>query len=129
MCYQMARRIKDTSKRATAIAGTSERLPRIDPKAVAAAILEGYRAEPRTYSFTLTISKPAVRDTIAADRLYQNCCNDALFHASNNEYGIDFDREAFSLEAAINSAINNINESDIGSHITGIELHARHKDL
>jgi hypothetical protein len=129
MCYQMARRIKDIGEHAVEIVTTRKRLPKIDPSAVAAAILEGYEAEPRTYSFTLTISKPAVRDTIAADRLYQNCCNDALFHASNNEYGIDFDREAFSLEAAITSAIGNINESDIGSHITGIELHARHKDL
>lgn len=117
MCYIMAKRLKNTSS----------------PSSVAKALLKEFNEleenEPHAYEFKLIISQPALRDNIAADRLYQNGCNDALFIASDGAYRIDFNRKAYSLEDAINSAISNIIDSDIGSHIIGIKLNLRHGNL
>lgn len=113
----MAKRLKNTSS----------------PSSVAKALLKEFneleKNDLHSYEFSLIISKPSLRDNIAADRLYQNGCNDALFSASDGAYRIDFNRKAFSLEDAINSAISNVIDSDIGSHIVGIKLHLGHGKL
>lgn len=117
MCYVMAKRLKNTSS----------------PSSVAKALLKEFNelkeTDPHTYEFSLIISKPNLRDNIAAYRLYQNGCTDALFSVSNGMYRVDFNRKALSLEDVINSAISNITDSDIGSHIVGIKLHLGHGKL
>lgn len=103
------------------------------PGSVAKAILKEFNeleeTSLRTYEFALIISKPTLREEIAANRLYQNGCGDALFSVSDGVYEVEFDREAYSLEDAINSAICNISESKIGSHIIGIKLNICHGKL
>lgn len=107
MCYVMAKRIKIAKS----------------PSDVARVVLKGFNEmELRNYKFTLIISKPTTQENITASRLYKTSCKDALFSVSDDVYRVAFDRNAPSLEAAINSAIRNINESHIGSHVIGLQL-------
>jgi hypothetical protein len=70
-----------------------------------------------TYSFSLVITPPLIDEEDAADKLYKNGCDDALFAVTNGEYSITFDRESSSLQQAIDSAINNLEQANIGSTV------------
>ena len=59
----------------------------------------------KSYRFTFILSKPA--DSYL-EELYEEGCDDALFGVSNGTPYVDFDREATSLEEAINSARGDI---------------------
>ena len=70
-----------------------------------------------TYNFSLLISRPTVDEDTAADKLYGGGCDDALFTVSGGVYEVEFDREAPSLKEAVQSAIQAIKQSGIGSHV------------
>lgn len=51
-------------------------------------------------------------DDALEDRLYETGCDDALVCSSNNNVYLDFIRESKTLEFAIESAIQNINDAN-----------------
>ena len=67
-----------------------------------------------TYNFSLLISKPVVDDEIAANHLYTSGCDDALFSVSAGIYTIEFDRVAHSFKDAVESAVYDVKNADIG---------------
>jgi len=71
----------------------------------------------KTYHFALLISSPTVDEETAADRLYSGGCDDALFCVSGGVYEVEVDRRASSLEAAVTSAIEDLNRSSIGARV------------
>jgi hypothetical protein len=74
----------------------------------------------KTYNFTFIISKPSVDELKAANLLYENNCDDALFGVSNGIYEIEFDRDAESYDGAKRSAVKDFNSANIGSEIVRI---------
>ena len=73
-----------------------------------------------THNFSLLITAPTVDEETAADRLYENGCDDALFSVSGGVYEVEFDREAPSLRQAVLSAISNVNGAGIGSRVVRV---------
>ncbi|MCV5934678.1 DNA-binding protein, partial [Escherichia coli] len=55
------------------------------------------------------------------DALYQNGCDDALICAYGNSVYVEFDREAQSLDAAIASAVDNIESAGIGAIVESVD--------
>lgn len=60
------------------------------------------------FSFTLHVSGIDTDGDGYADRLYEGGCDDALVAVINGQLQIDFDREASSYGAAVDSAVNDI---------------------
>lgn len=70
------------------------------------------------FTLTLILSQPRV-DLDEADRLYARC-NDATLSTSGGESRLDFTREADSLEAAIRSAVTDVEAA--GFAVERVEL-------
>lgn len=67
----------------------------------------------RTYSFTLVLGGVTNATPGLEDLLYAAHCDDALINFRNHTAYLDFDREASSLEAAIISAIKDVESSKL----------------
>ena len=73
-----------------------------------------------TYNFSLIITPPDLDEEAAADRLYGDGCDDAIFSVSGGVYEIEFDRGAASLREAVTSAIHDVNRAAIGSQVVRV---------
>jgi len=73
-----------------------------------------------TYNFSLVITRPTVDEETAADNLYGGGCDDATFSVSGGVYEVEFDREAPSFQAAVLSAISDVNQAGIGSWVVRV---------
>lgn len=62
----------------------------------------------KIYSFTMVLDTFTNTTGGLEDKLYKAGCDDALLYFMNNTVHLDFDREAESLEQAIETAIENI---------------------
>jgi hypothetical protein len=60
------------------------------------------------HEFALILARPEESEE-DADRLYEAGCSDGSISTSNGQTRIDFHREAESLEAAIRSAVADVN--------------------
>ncbi|HHR5881505.1 TPA: helix-turn-helix transcriptional regulator [Providencia alcalifaciens] len=73
------------------------------------------------YNFTLTLSGVQMETEGLADALYSNGCDDALICYYGSSVYIEFDREAESLDLAIQSAINDIETAGIGAVVESVD--------
>ncbi|WP_333849092.1 helix-turn-helix transcriptional regulator [Leclercia sp.] len=73
------------------------------------------------YNFTLTLSGVTSETEGLEDALYKSGCDDALICAYGNSVYLIFDREADSLDAAISSAIDNIESAGIGAIVESVD--------
>ena len=74
----------------------------------------------KTYSFSISFNiNPNISFEDAAEKCYQYC-GDGLFSLVDGVHIVDFDREAESYGAAIESAIADIKSADIGFDIINI---------
>jgi hypothetical protein len=62
----------------------------------------------KTYEFRLILKGPLELSENIADELFAAGCEDGTPGTSEGVFSIDFHREADSLEAAINSAMENV---------------------
>ena len=74
------------------------------------------------YEFTLILSGPLELTEDLADSLFEAGCDDATPGTCNGVFSIDFHREADSLEAAICSAIANVESA--GYRVARVEMEA-----
>ncbi|MCE2484194.1 MAG: hypothetical protein J4F42_01675 [Desulfurellaceae bacterium] len=74
------------------------------------------------YEFSLILSGPLELTEDLADSLFEAGCDDATPGTCNGVFSIDFHREADSLEAAIRSAIANVESA--GYRVTRVEMEA-----
>ena len=74
------------------------------------------------YEFTLILPDPLELTEDLADRLFEAGCDDATPGTCNGVFSIDFHREADSLEAAIRSAIANVESA--GYRVARVEMEA-----
>ena len=74
------------------------------------------------YEFSLILSGPLELTEDLADSLFEAGCDDATPGTCNGVFSIDFHREADSLEAAIRSAIANVELA--GYRVARIEMEA-----
>lgn len=65
-----------------------------------------------TYHFTLIVEGPDLDDDAVLDALYEHGCDDALVGRSHGVQYLDFDREAPSLDAAVLSAVADVERLD-----------------
>ena len=77
-----------------------------------------------TFGFTIVLSDLQVITEEAADALYEAGCDDALPHAGDGIVGVDFDREAPTLEAAIRSAVADVKRAGFKVHHIEMEPEA-----
>jgi hypothetical protein len=74
------------------------------------------------YSFIISLSNVSYNETFE-NKIHQSGCDDALICFSNDEdLTLEFDREAESLNQAIMSAIQDINNSNTGAIVTKVEM-------
>ena len=77
----------------------------------------------KKYEFSLILTgSPELTEEIA-DQLFEAGCNDGTPGTCNGVFSIDFHREADSLEAAINSAIQNVKTA--GYDVEHVQIEAR----
>lgn len=77
----------------------------------------------KKYQFSLILKgSPELTEEIA-DQLFEAGCDDGTPGTCNGVFSIDFHREADSLEAAINSAINNVKTA--GYDVEHVQIEAR----
>ena len=74
------------------------------------------------YEFSLILSGPLELTEDLADSLFEAGCDDATPGTCNGVFSIDFHREADSLEAAIRSAIANVELA--GYRVARVEMEA-----
>ena len=74
----------------------------------------------KTYEFTVILAEVDVMTDAMADALYQAGCKDGSPFSGEGIAGIGFDREAASLEAAIKSAIADVERA--GQSATRVEI-------
>lgn len=74
------------------------------------------------YVFSLILPGPLELTEDLADRLFEAGCDDATPGTCNGVFSIDFHREADSLEAAIRSAIANVESA--GYRVARVEMEA-----
>ncbi len=67
----------------------------------------------KTFQFTIVLKHISEDIDNLEDSLYEAGCDDALINFRNGAIYLNFDREAFSLEEAVVSAIKNIQSIDI----------------
>src|SRR5476651_1324196 len=73
------------------------------------------------YNFTLTLSGITYETEGLEDALFESGCDDALINAYGKSVYLEFDREADSFEAAIESAIENIESAGIGAMVESVD--------
>lgn len=73
------------------------------------------------YNFTLTLSGVTYETEGLEDALYESGCGDAIVCAYGNSVYVEFDREAESLDAAIASAVDNIESAGIGAIVESVD--------
>lgn len=76
----------------------------------------------QTYEFTVILTGVEEVDDDLADALYAAGCDDGTPHSSGGVAGVAFDRDAESLEAAIRSAIANVQSA--GCIVERVEIEA-----
>jgi len=74
------------------------------------------------YEFSLVIKGPIELTEEIADKLFESGCDDGTPGLSDGVFTVDFHREAESLEAAINSAVQNIR--DAGQEVEQVQIEA-----
>jgi hypothetical protein len=74
------------------------------------------------YEFRLILKGPLELTEEIADELFAAGCNDGTPGTSEGVFSIDFHREADSLEAAINSAMENVKSA--GYDVDRVEIEA-----
>ncbi len=83
------------------------------------------RMRKQTYSFTLVLNGVADLEASIVDALFEAGCDDALFAIRAGVAYLEFDRRASSLEAAVLSAIRDV---EISKHPAGVS-HVEPGDL
>ena len=73
------------------------------------------------YNFILTLSGVTYETEGLEDALYASGCDDALICAYGRSVYVEFDREAESLDAAIFSAVDNIESAGIGAIVGSVD--------
>lgn len=73
------------------------------------------------YNFTLTLSGVTYETEGLEDALYESGCDDALICAYGKSVYLEFDREAESLDAAIASAVDDIESAGIGAIVESVD--------
>ncbi|EOW7153615.1 TPA: helix-turn-helix transcriptional regulator [Yersinia enterocolitica] len=73
------------------------------------------------YNFTLTLSGVTYETEGLEDALYESGCDDALICAYGKSVYVEFDREAETLDAAIASAVDNIESAGIGAIVESVD--------
>lgn len=76
----------------------------------------------RQYEFRLVLKVPMELTEEVADRLFSAGCDDGTPGTCEGVFSIDFHREANSLEAAINSAMENVKSA--GHEVERVEIEA-----
>ena len=74
----------------------------------------------KTYEFTLLLAEVAVMTPELANRLFEAGCADGSPFSGDGVAAIGFDRKARSLEAAITSAIADVEKA--GVTVCGVQL-------
>lgn len=74
------------------------------------------------YEFSLILAGSLELTEEIADKLFAAGCDDGTPGTCNGVFSIDFHREADSLEAAINSAIKNVQAA--GQEVERVEIEA-----
>jgi hypothetical protein len=74
------------------------------------------------YEFSLVLKGPIELTEEMADKLFEHGCDDGTPGVCDAVFTIDFHREAESLEAAINSAIQNVR--DAGHDVERVQIEA-----
>jgi hypothetical protein len=74
------------------------------------------------YEFSLVLKGPLELTEGIADKLFECGCEDGSPGTCDGVFSIDFHREAISLEAAINSAIQNVR--DAGHEVEQVQIEA-----
>lgn len=74
------------------------------------------------YEFSLVLKGPLELTEEVAERLFECGCDDGTPGTFNGLFAVDFHREAESLEAAINSAIRNV--QDAGQQVEHVQIEA-----
>ena len=77
-----------------------------------------------TYRFTLILLDHHYMSEDMAEALYEAGCDDALPHSGDGIVGVDFDREAPTLEAAIRSAVADVKRAGFTVHHIEMEPEA-----
>ena len=75
------------------------------------------------YEFSLVLKGPLDLSEEIADKLFECGCDDGTPGTCNSVFTIEFHREADSLEAAINSAIQNVR--DAGQEVEQVQIEAK----
>jgi len=76
------------------------------------------------YAFTLILNEPTELDEALADQLFTAGCDDGTPGMCAGLTVIDFHRKGQSLEAAIRSAVADVNAA--GCVVTRVEIYAEH---
>jgi hypothetical protein len=76
------------------------------------------------YEFSLILKGPLELTEEIADELFEAGCDDGTPGTCNGVFSIDFCRESDSLEAAINSAMQNVKSAGYGVDRVEIEAEA-----
>jgi hypothetical protein len=74
----------------------------------------------KKFKFTLILESISDATEDIEDALYESGCSDALVWTRNGCVFLDFTREARSMDAAVTSAIDNVEGSGIGVTVGGI---------
>jgi len=74
------------------------------------------------YEFSLVLKGPLDLTEEIADKLFECGCDDGSPGTCHGVFTVDFHREAMSLEAAINSAIQNVREA--GHEVEQVQIEA-----
>ncbi len=74
------------------------------------------------YEFSLILRGPLELTEEIADKLFECGCDDGTPGTCNGVFTVDFHREADSLEAAINSAIQNVRNA--GQEVEQVQIQA-----
>ncbi|MCW2254778.1 putative DNA-binding transcriptional regulator AlpA [Providencia alcalifaciens] len=73
------------------------------------------------FNFTLTLSGVNSETTQLEDALYESGCSDALICFYGKSVYLEFDREANSLDVAIESAVNDVESAGIGAIVESVD--------
>ncbi len=73
------------------------------------------------YNFTLTLTGVSYTTPGLEDALYESGCHDALVCAYGQSVYLEFDRQAASLDAAIDSAVSNIESAGLGAIVQSVD--------
>lgn len=74
----------------------------------------------KTFQFTLVLKNVNENTNDLEDSLYEAGCDDALINFRNGAVYLDFDRDAFSLEEAVISAIKDVQSSSVDAQVASV---------